>query len=378
MADYYYNPEKCLDSIIRFHKEFQPDTWSTPIPTAGKANEIAEAGMIDWPGRPGSIVNKMGTYQVKEQEYMKADEYDELLRDYNGFIFRKYIPRAYPGLAGLAGFMNFNPSFILGSIPFQQMYDPKVIEALKKFLAMAEADGKNNTIENQAFPPGKIPGMLFGMGFPPYTTGSVEVPFDILSDFFRGTAGTFDDLMDQPEKIAAACGLFTEVQIAAIQYLRAPLPVKRVFIPLHKGMDGFMSPKQYDELYWKPFEKLIAAIIGLGAVPNIYTEGRYNTRLDYLAERLSQPQFRGKTVIHFEQGDFKEIMKKFRGIACVSGGLAQQRLRDGTPEEITERMKWLIDNCLAGGGYMFDTDSTMEDAKYENVEAMFKTARSYG
>jgi hypothetical protein len=45
---------------------------------------------------------------------------------------------------------------------------------------------------------------------------------------------------------------------------------------------------------------------------------------------------------------------------------------------VEDRMKYLIDNCASGGGYIFDTDCSMENAKHENIVQMFETARAYG
>ena len=43
-----------------------------------------------------------------------------------------------------------------------------------------------------------------------------------------------------------------------------PSREKRVFFPLHKGMDGFMSPEQYEKIYWKPLKKCMLALIDMG------------------------------------------------------------------------------------------------------------------
>jgi hypothetical protein len=152
-------------------------------------------------------------------------------------------------------------------------------------------------------------------------TGMAEAPFDIISDYFRSTAGVFEDQIECPEEITAASEVFANLQMASLQYFRVvPIPVKRVFFPLHKGMDGFMNPRQYAELYWKPMDKIFAAL---------------------------------------------------------SGGMPFHLL-DWAKEQVTDRMKYLIDNCASGGGYILDTSGSMEGVKYENLVAMFETARTYG
>jgi uroporphyrinogen-III decarboxylase len=257
--------------------------------------------------------------------------------------------------------------------PFNPMFTPALIEALDKFKQMYEETQKPAPIA------ARINQRLAGMGFPPYFTGAAEAPFDIISDYFRGTAAMFDDQIECPDKIAAACDLFANIQIVNLQYLRnAPLPVKRVIFPLHKGMDGFMSPQQYEELCWKPMDRIFTALIEMGATPFIYTEGKYNTRYKFIAEQLKEHHAPGSCIVHFEEGDFVEFKKTFSGIAAISGGMPLHLLEWGTREEVVNRVKYLVDNCAAGGGYLFDSSGTMEKVIRENVEAMFETARSYG
>jgi uroporphyrinogen-III decarboxylase len=368
-----YNYEECEEPYIRYHEEFKPDIMFIPQFQSGKANEIAETTIFDWPGRPGSIVSDSSTYQVFEREYMHQDEYDELLKDYWGFIFRKYIPRAYPGIKGLQSLVSTNLPSALGMRALAPMFTPSFIEALDKMKQMYEESEKHAPVT------ARLSQKLTDMGFPPYYTGIGYAPFDVISDFFRGTAAMFDDQIECPDKIAAACDLFADLQIANLQYLRhAPLPVKRVFFPLHKGMDGFMSPEQYENLYWKPMDKIFTALIEMGATPYIYTEGKYNTRYKFIAEQLKEHHAPGTCIVHFEEGDFREFKKTFTGIASVTGGMSLYLLEWGSKEDVINRVKYLVDNCAAGGGYLFNTGASMENVKRENVEAMFETARTYG
>jgi hypothetical protein len=126
---------------------------------------------------------------------------------------------------------------------------------------------------------------MMAKGFPPYMTGASEVPFDILGDYYRGTLGLMMDLFEYEDEIAAACDMFADQQIAALQYFKyVPLPVKRVFFPMHKGKDGFISPAQYEKLYRKPLKKVVNALVDMGVTPILWTEGRYNTRLEQLTD----------------------------------------------------------------------------------------------
>ena len=50
----------------------------------------------------------------------------------------------------------------------------------------------------------------------------------------------------------------------------------------------------------------------------------------------------------------------------------------GTRQQIIDDTRYLLDTCAPGGGYMFDFDGCLENAKEENIDAMFETLEKYG
>jgi len=114
------------------------------------------------------------------------------------------------------------------------------------------------------------------------------------------------------------------------------------------------------------------AVIEMGGVPRIYTEGNYENKLDLFA---SMPP--GKVIYHFIGTDMEKVKGKLTGIACVSGGVNGTLLEYGTREEVIADVKRNIDICAPGGGYMLDCNVSLDVAKSENLHAMFDTARNY-
>ena len=53
-------------------------------------------------------------------------------------------------------------------------------------------------------------------------------------------------------------------------------------------------------------------------------------------------------------------------------------LATGTTEDVKACCKRLIDVVGKGGGYIMDASTGLEDAKPENVKALFEFTRSYG
>lgn len=365
--DTYYNYPKATEAIVDFYASFKPDAYTFTGMTSGMSNEIAGSTMIDWPGRPGTKISDYSTHQVIEHEYMEQEEYSELIEDFTGFMLRKYIPRAFPELAGL-GSIGFVPSVVLSTKPLSGLYSPGALEAYKKLGEIAAHDAQANaatakTIEEVA-----------KLGIPAFFNGGAEAPFDIISDYYRGTVGMFSDLIECPDMIAKACDMFADIQIASFERFRnADMPFKRVFFPLHKGMDGFMSPTQYEELYWKPLKKVILALVDLGVTPVLFAEGAYNSRLECLADVP-----KGKVIYEFETIDIARAKKVLGDVACIAGNMPVYLLEYGTRERVIDESKRLIDICAPGGGYIFNTDKYIENVKRENVEAMFDTVRTYG
>lgn len=365
--DIFYDFHKAGEAYIKFYKDYpQCDAHCFAGFTSGRANELAGSNMIDWPGRPGTRVSNYSSHQVIEHEYMTPEEYPELLTDFTGFMLRKYIPRAFNNMQGFSG-VNMSPTIVLSTSILAPFYSPDMQEMYKTLAEIGKCDAEAGALFAE------YTGKLADIGVPPFLTGIAEAPYDILGDYYRGTVGMMEDLFEHEDEISAVCDMFADQQIAALQYFRAvPMPVKKVFFPLHKGMDGFMNPRQYEKLYWKPLKKILLALIEMDVIPIVYTEGKYNSRLEQLADIP-----KGKVIYHFEDVDMKEAKRIFGGIACISGNLPSAMLEYGKKEQVIDYCKFLIDTCAPGGGYIFDTNASVENATLENLDAMFTTFETY-
>lgn len=369
-ANIFYDFEAAGEAAVKFHQDHpQLDIALTPQFTSGKANEIAGSTMIDWPGKPGTKVSPFSSHQVIERELMMQEEYPEMLNDFSGFMIRKYVPRAYSNLKGMAG-LNLIPTIVLSTGMLSPYYSPEAQDTFQKLAQIGAEDAK------AAAATAKYNNILADMGFPPMMTGASEAPYDILGDYFRGTMGIFEDMIDpdMEDYVEQACYMFAEQQIQSLQYFRfVDMPVKRVFFPLHKAMDGFMSDAQYERFYWKPLKKIILALIDMGVTPYIYTEGPYRTRLHHLADVP-----KGKVFYHFEDVDMAEAKRILGNTAAICGNLSISRMEFGKKEDIAEDVKRLLDVCAPGGGYLFDFNGSLENCKPENMEIMFETLDKYG
>ncbi len=365
--DVMYNHEAAAKAIIKFFDEFQPDVQMATL-LNGKAEEIAGTKYIDWPGRPGTKCPDESIYQVHEYTFMEQDEYPELLRDFTGFILHKYLPRVFPELAGLGTLLNPVPTNYMYLSAVSNIYNPKALDAYSKLLEIGRLE-KETADEQQA-----LQDKLMEMGFPKMMNGVGLVPFDTLSNYFRGTVEMFDDLLECPEQVEEAVNMLADVQIANLQYLCfLPMPIKRVMFWMHKGMDGFMSPSQYETLYWKPFLKVINALVDMGVTPIIYTEGKYEKRVDQMTDL---PE--GKCIIHFETVDLQYAKNTIGAKNCITANFPIYLLEYGTVQQVIDEAKRQIDIGAPGGGFIFETNASIQNVKRENLMALYDTVREYG
>jgi uroporphyrinogen-III decarboxylase len=148
-----------------------------------------------------------------------------------------------------------------------------------------------------------------------------------------------------------------------------------VFIPLHKGADGFMSNKDFEKFYWPTLKAVILGLIEAGTVPYLFVEGGYNQRLDIIAD----PDIpAGHTVWMFDHTDMKEVKKKLGGWACFGGNVPASLLKAGTPQEVENYVKKLIDDVAQDGGYILANGAVLDDTTPENLHAMIDTGKEYG
>ena len=50
----------------------------------------------------------------------------------------------------------------------------------------------------------------------------------------------------------------------------------------------------------------------------------------------------------------------------------------GKKEEVIAETRKLLEDCMPGGGYIFDFNGSLENSKPENLDAMFETLDKYG
>jgi uroporphyrinogen-III decarboxylase len=371
LQEAYYDIDKWLDVNEKVILEFTPDLYVPPgntVMAGGPVFEALDHRQIKWPGHG---VPLDAPFQFVEGEYMKADEYDEFINDPSDFVVRKFIPRIYGSLAGLSTLpplsihaLGYGTTSLVGMLAL-----PEVKSAIEALLEAAEASARftaafasfEERLNNLGFPP------LFGAG------GVTLAPFDVVSSVMRGMHGTMLDFFRNPDKLIAAQEKILPVLFDAAKTVCLYSENPRVFIPLHRGSDGFMSLEQFETFYWPGLRDLTIALVEANLTPCILFEGVYDQRLPYLNELP-----KGKIIAWFDHTDLNKVKETLGDRLCIAGGMPLSLLITGMPEQVKEQTKKLIDTIGKDGGFIMSTDNVMDDAKPELVKIWIETTMEYG
>jgi hypothetical protein len=362
-----YDYEVARKAARKFCLDFKPDLDFGPVLMyPAKVMDILGLQWFRWPGH-GISENAM--YQFIEGEYMKEDEYDEFIYDPGHFMMSKWMPRSFGNLGGLSDFPAMRGSMWYGwlgtVLPFAgsaKLWD--ALEVLKKAAEeiqrwFASLDQYKQEIKAEGFP------ISYG--------GWAFAPFDLLGDTLRGVRGIFPDIIQQPEKLLAAVEKMVPIAIEGGSVAADANDPPMAWIWLHKGSDEFMSVAQFKTFYWPSLKALICGLIDNGVIPVVYGEGNETSRLEFYTEIP-----KGKAIFHFATTDIFKAKDVLKDVACISGNLPNSLLATGNPEDVRAYCKKLIDYCGRGGGYIMDTSALLDEAKVENVKAMFDFTREYG
>jgi uroporphyrinogen-III decarboxylase len=176
-----------------------------------------------------------------------------------------------------------------------------------------------------------------------------------------------------PDKLLRACELMCRIQLERIAQLPQAQEFTPAFMALHRGAHGFMSLKQFEHFYWPYLLKVINALVDRGYTPDVFFEGDYNSRLEYLAQMP-----KGKVIARFDQIDMaraKEIVGK---TVCIAGNMPVSILQVGTVDDVKAKCKELIDTAGKDGGYILAPASALDEVKPENLKAMIDFTKEYG
>jgi hypothetical protein len=362
-----YDIDLAVDLWLRFLREYPTDLAKGPSYCGtGKAFEILDYKLYKWPGY--NLPDNVG-FQAVESEWMKKDEYNLLIDDMSDFWLRYYMPRIFGTLEPLSSLAPLNRIIEIPNVGQLTNFGlPGVREALNKLVDAGEELVK----VRQGLGRFRQIAMV-DMGFSTHIGGGAKAPFDILADTLRASHGMVMDIFRNEDMILKAIERITPLQIkgAVADANLTGNPV--IFMPLHKGADGFMSDDHFKRLYWPSLREVILGLVEEGCVPLLFAEGGYSSRLPYLKELP-----KGTTLWWFDQTDMAEAKKQIGDTICIAGNVPTSLMVTGTPRQADEYCKELIDACAPGGGFILTTGAALDEGKADTTQALLEAVNKYG
>ncbi|AQT68753.1 methylcobalamin:coenzyme M methyltransferase [Anaerohalosphaera lusitana] len=314
---------------------------------------ITQANGSKYYAMPGVEISADTAFQYREPSeddaFMKPDEYDELIADPTGFLANVWLPRTSTDVAAPGQPTSFrnNMAFLRGGMA--------MLNYFSSFGPQCERLRKE-------------------CGTVPAIAGMLKAPLDIIGDKLRGYIGLTMDLMERPEKVKKAC----EALIPHLAYNAIASAGSATNFPvgfwMHRGCTPFVTQEQFDNIYWPTLKPVIEAIWESGHQTMFYAEGNWDNHLEAFTELPDR-----SIVYHVDQGDIFKAHKVLGDKFCISGGIPNALLSYGTPDEVRQRCKEVIDGVAKDGGYIMDASAIMQnDTNVENIKAMTEFTREYG
>lgn len=361
--------EKAQQLLEQIAVYLEPDQAMGLGPFVSKPSRMLGDRQTKWAGYGLPSDSPM---QFVEDEYMKATDYDEFLDDPTNFTLRKFLPRVYRELEGLALLPRL-PVLITGYPSYATLVtlNSPALKASLEALAKVSEFFVERSLAAQGYAE-----RMAALGFP---TGLGRVgsfamaPFDFIGDTMRGMRGVMLDMYRRPDKLLAAEEKARRICAeSAIRMCRAT-GGKFVFIPLHRGSDGFMSVEQFETFYWPQLKALLMDLVEAAVMPAVFYEGVWDERIHYLRELP-----KGKTAGHFQATNIHKIKETVGDVMPISGCFPVALLQMGTPEAVRGHTKKLCDILGKNGGFVMAANSSMDECNPELVKVWVDATKEFG
>ncbi len=342
---------KAFEAVCRCAADFD---WDAMVPNMVYVwTGLSQAIGLRYYGIPGVEVHPDAGFQYLEpgegDAFMKADEYDDLIADPTAFLYNVWLPRVSRDVSPMGAKTSYrnNLALVKGGMAMLQYF--------------ADFGPQCTRLREEFGMPGAIAGIL-------------KAPLDILADKLRGYIGLTLDLAAQPEKVLAACEAL-QPHLAHVALSTAdPSGQLPVGFWMHRGCVPFVTPEQFDTVYWPTLKPIIQELWKHGHQTLFYAEGDWNHHLEAFAELPDR-----SIVYHVDMADIFEVHRALGHKFCLSGGIPNFILWHGSPDDVRDHCRKVIDGVAVDGGYIMDASAIMQnDTDVENLRALTDFTHEYG
>lgn len=348
----------------------------TPDMACGAARSVLPGNVLDLLGAngfrlPGRGIPATSSFQAVEKEWLTAEEfYDPFIKNPTELIQQTYMKR----LLGVFKDIERFPSgldFLSGSYGASRWATAFATPEFKKAVGVISRAGEEAMDWNRQAEQERE--AILAKGFPGRGLPGGGAPFDTIGNYFRGTRGVMLDMFRCPEKLHEAMAIIMDIRIDRIINLNVTTVSPIVPIFLHKGAHSFMSVEQFEVFYWPYLHKIMLALIENGLVPMPVFEADYQSRLHIIKD------IPDKSAIYcFEKVDMAEAKKILGDTVCLMGNVPNSLLCTGSPDDVKDNIRGLVDDAGIGGGLIIAPGSSLDNPKKENLRAFVDFAKQYG
>jgi uroporphyrinogen-III decarboxylase len=280
---------------------------------------------------------------------MRREDYDHLIEDPTGYLYEVWLPRVSGEIVAPGAPATLRNQFAL----------------VKGAMAMMHYF--------HAFGP-QAERLRVECGMPTALSGILKAPLDILADKLRGYFGLAADLQEQPEKVLAACQALAPHLLHTALAGADPQKLLPIGFWMHRSCVPFITPDQFREIHWPTLKPIVENIWAAGHQTLFYAEGQWAAHLTAFAELPER-----SIVYHVDRDDIFAVYEALGHKFCISGGVPNTLLAYGSPEEVRDLCRKIIDGVARDGGYIMDASAIMQDdTSVENLKAMTDFTREYG
>ena len=341
-ADFCNDRKKCREAYLKFARENTQFDMMFPAHMVN-IGKLISLSQVDFIRLPGIHLEENVSYQFVEKERLKPDEYRQLIEEGYEFFRRVIMPRISP---------LYHP---------QKGWGIKLLALLIKELIsfVRFYNGIVNTVECE-------------YGLPVDSSAMFFEPYDLAAILFRSLTGISKDLFRCPEEVEEVTEMLAPLVITIFENLVVGTGLRGVVILCERAFS--LSPRQFKRFSLPTLKKVAETLIERGMLPITTLEGDCTHLFESMLEFP-----KGKGIINVDTGDIFKAKKILNGHVCIAGNVPMSLMVTGTPDDIREYCKRLIDEVAPGGGYIMSGALGIPDnAKYENVQAMVEYTIEHG
>jgi hypothetical protein len=331
LAEYVANPDTLFDHYLHYINRLNAIGHIDGLNRShGAYINVALATMwwsyIKMPGRelPANSI-----WQVEEKTRIDAGGYDFIIKNGKDAMFQKLLPQLF-SQEDWQGFMDLQ---------------------------------KKGLQTNQRY---------IDEGYPVVSTGTVCPPFETLCGA-RGMNEFFMDCYKIPDKVKAA----QDVMMESIRLSIEKMPQEKYFIGSWvggwRGASSMVNQKIWDKLVWPYIKEAALLLIERGLVPVMHLDASWDRDIERFKELPAK-----KIILNTDgMTDLRRARKLLGDHAAFMGDVPVQMLAISSKVEVVDYIKRLIDDIGPQGLFLCPGCDAPATAKFENMTAIYETAREY-